>query len=132
MKTKIYYHHTDCGGVVYYATYLSFLEEARTEFLAACGIDIPELMVKKMYFVVSRQEVDYRSPAVYGDELEVSTKLAGLSAVRIELRHEIRNQNTKLVLEAKTICALIGADFRPIAIPAGMKEKLNPCLTAKK
>ena len=33
MEKKIYYHDTDAGGVVYYANYLKYLEEARTEFL---------------------------------------------------------------------------------------------------
>ena len=132
MKTRIYYHHTDCGGVVYYATYLTFLEEARTEFLAARGIDIPELMGKNTFFVVSRQEVDYRSPAKYGDDLEVTTELAGFSAVRIDLRHEIYNQKKTLICQARTVCALIGADFRPMAIPKEIKEKLQSCLTGKK
>ena len=43
MKKKIYYHDTDCGGVVYYSNYLKFLEEARTEFFAAKGLSIKEL-----------------------------------------------------------------------------------------
>lgn len=38
MKIKIYYHHTDCGGVVYYAKYLEFLEEARSKFFEDKGI----------------------------------------------------------------------------------------------
>ena len=44
MKVKIYYHHTDSGGVVYYANYLKFLEEARTEFLEESNISIKELI----------------------------------------------------------------------------------------
>ncbi len=35
---RIYYHDTDCGGVVYYANYLKHLEEARTA-LACIGND---------------------------------------------------------------------------------------------
>jgi acyl-CoA thioester hydrolase len=60
MKFKIYYHHTDCGGVVYYANYLEFLEEARTEFFVARGILIPELIRQGRFFVVARQEIDYK------------------------------------------------------------------------
>jgi len=37
LKRKIYYHDTDAGGVVYYARYLEFLEDGRTEFLASRG-----------------------------------------------------------------------------------------------
>src|SRR5512137_2559004 len=117
MKTRIYYHHTDCGGVVYYATYLAFLEEARTEFLCGCGVDVGLLMSQGTYFVVSRQEIDYRSPAFYGDEVEVRTELTGLSAVRIELSFRILNQREKLIAEGKTVCVMVNKDFKPTAIP---------------
>jgi len=43
MKIKIYYHHTDCGGLVYYGTYLEFLEEARTELMEQKGVALKEL-----------------------------------------------------------------------------------------
>ncbi len=47
MEKRIYYHDTDCGGVVYYANYLKFLEEARTEFLEKRGVLIKELLKMK-------------------------------------------------------------------------------------
>ncbi|MFH1352760.1 MAG: hotdog domain-containing protein [bacterium] len=41
MEIKVYYQDTDCGGVVYYANYLTYFERARTEFFAehkeTCG-----------------------------------------------------------------------------------------------
>ena len=30
MEVRIYYEDTDCGGVVYYANYLKYFEQART------------------------------------------------------------------------------------------------------
>ena len=47
MQKKIYYHDTDCGGVVYYANYLKYLEEARSEYLAQQGISIKDLAKAK-------------------------------------------------------------------------------------
>lgn len=124
MKQRIFYHHTDCGGVVYYATYLKFLEEARTIFMEERGVSVKELMAQGTFFVVSRQEMDYLAPAVYGDTVEVTTKTAEVSRARVELHHEIFNQEQKLLCRAKTVFALIGADFRPKAIPPEMKERL--------
>ena len=40
IEKKIYYHDTDCGGVVYYANYLTYFERARTEWFAEKGINI--------------------------------------------------------------------------------------------
>lgn len=123
-KARVYYHHTDAGGVVYYGNYLQFLEEARTEFLAARGILIKDLLAAGRFFVVSRQEMDYRAPARYADTLDISTSVKSVSAVRIDLFHEIRNQSGMLLSEARTVLAYIDTSFKPCAIPAGMKERL--------
>ena len=125
MKVKVYYHHTDCGGVVYYATYLEFLEEARTEFFAERGIDIKELIGKGRFFVVAHQEVDYRAPAAYGDTLEITTKLKNSSAVRINLEHLVHRGDRTVVIEARTTVAFVDAAFRPRPLPEDIIEKIN-------
>lgn len=123
IKKKIYYHHTDCGGVVYYANYLNFLEEARTEFFAEKGFSIKELGQNGTLFVVARQEVDYKSPAVYGDILEIKTKVAEMSAVKIIFENEIYNQNNQLLTKAKTILVCVDKNLKPQAIPSDIRSK---------
>jgi acyl-CoA thioester hydrolase len=125
MKAKIYHHHTDCGQVVYYATYLEFLERARTEFLAEKGIDVKELMEKGNFFVVSRQELDYKLPIRYGDIIEVKTVINGVSAVRIDLGHKIENSSGVVAVEARTILAFVDKNFKPKAMPDHLREDLT-------
>ncbi|MDD5347597.1 MAG: thioesterase family protein [Candidatus Omnitrophica bacterium] len=125
MKVRIYYHHTDCGKVVYYATYLQFLEEARTEFLKARGIDIRELIKHDRLFVVAHQEVDYRAPAGYGDILDISTKLARVRGVRLNLEHVVKREDGTVVVEAKTTLALIDRGFKPQPLPEELIQKLE-------
>ncbi len=124
MKQRIYYHHTDCGGVVYYANYLNFLEEARTEYFAQKGASIKQLADSGVMFVVARQEIDYKAPAVYGDELDVKTQTGEMSGVRIEFLHEIYNQNKRLIIKAKTILVCVDKSFKPQAIPEDLRKKL--------
>jgi len=125
MKISIYYHHTDCGGVVYYATYLKFLEEARTEFMEERGLSIKELAKQGILFVVARQEIDYKSPAFYGDMLEVEARLANVSRVKLEFEYEIRNQNQQLVSRARTILVCVDKEFKPKIIPEEIKDKIE-------
>lgn len=125
MKIKIYYHHTDCGGVVYYANYLNFLEEARTEYLAERGVFVKECAKQGTLFVVARQEIDYKLPAVYGDLLDMHTKISNVSGVRMEFDYEIKNQNNKTVCCAKTILVCIGKDFKPKSIPEEIRKKIS-------
>ena len=124
MKIRIYYHHTDCGGVVYYANYLKFLEEARTEFFESKDISIKELSEKGVLFVVARQEIDYKSPSFYGDTLAIDAKLENVGAAKIIFLNEIKNQNNKTIAQAKTTMVCIDKNFKPMPIPPDIRSKL--------
>lgn len=124
MKKRIYYHDTDCGGIVYYGNYLKFFEEARTEFFEQKGLALKKLVEEGILFVVVRQEIDYKFPGRYADELTITTKIENISLVKIEFKHEVRNQNNDLICVAKTIMACIGSDFKPKQIPEDLKNRL--------
>jgi len=123
MKIKIYYHHTDCGQVVYYAKYLEFLEEARTEFFEGKGISIKELTKQGILFVVARQEIDYKAPAFYGDTLSIDTRVTEVGRVKIDFTYEIKNQNNQIVSTARTVIVCVDCNFKPQAISEGIRKK---------
>lgn len=125
MKIKIYYHHTDAGGVVYYARYLDFLEEARTEFLFERGISVEELARQKTLFVVSRQEIDYRLPSFYGDTLFIDTRLGKIGKVSMEFECRIKNQYDKIIAEAKTVMACVDENFKLRSIPDAVRAEIT-------
>ncbi len=125
MKQKIFYHHTDCGGVVYYANYLAFLEEARTEFFAEKGYSIKELAEQGILFVVARQEIDYKFPAFYGDILEIKTSIGQVGAAKIVFEHETVNQNNQLINKAKTIMVCVDKGLSPKVIPDEVRSKIG-------
>ena len=124
MKKRIYYHDTDCGGVVYYANYLKFFEEARTEYFALKNASIKQLADSGTMFVVARQEVDYKFPAKYGDELDIQTQIGATSGVRIEFLHEIYNQDKQIIVKAKTTMVCVDKNLRPQAIPEDLRKKI--------
>jgi tol-pal system-associated acyl-CoA thioesterase len=125
MQKKIYYHDTDAGGVVYYANYLKFLEEARTEFFAQRNISIKEFIEKGILFVVSRQEIDYKFPAFYADTLSIDTRVSKVGAATIEFDYKIKNQRDRIVVEARTILACVGNNFKPKAIPDELRKWIS-------
>jgi acyl-CoA thioester hydrolase len=125
MKKTVYYHDTDCGGVVYYANYLKYFEEARTEFFAAKKLSIKELADSGTLFVVARQEIDYKAPAAYGDILEIKTSIGEIGAAKIVFLHETINQSNKLLNNAKTVLVCVGRDLKPQAIPENIRSKIS-------
>lgn len=125
MKKRIYYHDTDAGGVVYYANYLKYMEEVRTEFLETRGIFIKELAGKGILFVVAHQEIDYKAPAFYGDVLEISVKINRISAVKLEYTHEVRNQKNELICTGKAVLVCVDNQIKPQPIPEELNQKLS-------
>jgi len=112
MKVRIYYHDTDCGGVVYYANYLKYMEQARTEYLEERGMSVKKLMDQGTMFVVYHQEVDYKYPAFYNDTLEVITTVTGVSEVKTEFEYRIKNQDGRLTTRGKT--TLVSVDTKTL------------------
>jgi len=98
MLIRIYYEDTDCGGIVYYANYLKYFERARTQYLEERGLSVAWLMKEGTVFVVVHAEVDYRSPAHYGDRLRIETVVSDISAASFTFSHVIRERESQRVV----------------------------------
>jgi acyl-CoA thioester hydrolase len=124
IEKKIYYHDTDCGGVVYYANYLKHLEEARTEYLLSKGISLQEMAEKDIWFVVARVEIEYKSPARYQDTLKILTRIEKTKIATMKIFQKIMKDNT-IVVEAYTTLVCVGKDFKPKPLPEEIKKSLD-------
>jgi len=128
-KRKIYYHDTDCGGIVYYANYLKFLEEARTDFFEQLNLDVCKIAEEdEALFVVARQEIDYRLPSYYGEILDILTWIVELGKVKIVFGYEIRNKNGQKVVDAKTLMFCVDKNIKKRQIPTYVFEALKSCI----
>lgn len=124
MKKRIYYHDTDCGGVVYYANYLKYFEEARTELLRAKRIDLFSLSEKGTFFVVASVDIKYKSPARYADELEVTSNIERVKTASIDFFQQIKRDHILLV-ECRTKLVCVSSEFSPQAIPESISSLLQ-------
>jgi len=125
MKVRIYYHDTDCGGVVYYANYLKYLEEARSEYFEERGLIIKDMLKDGIGFVVARQEIDYKSPSFYGDILEVKMRVTDASLTRVNFEYDIVNDSGSLVASAKTVIVFVDKALKPKRMPEEILKKLE-------
>jgi len=116
IEKKVYYHDTDSGGVVYYANYLKFLEEAKTELCLAHGINLAEWFKKGITFAVVHVELDYKAPAQYGDILKVTAQIEKIGDSSIHFCQEIKLDHKTLV-KSRTVWACVGRDFKTQSLP---------------
>jgi acyl-CoA thioester hydrolase len=117
---RVYYEDTDSGGVVYYANYLRFMERARTEYLRKLGFEQDILKQEQgILFAVHSLTVKYKKPAVFNDELTVTSTIIALGRASLTFRQSISRSSDRTVLcEADVKVACIDAEnFSPMAMP---------------
>lgn len=116
---RVYWEHTDAGGVVYHSRYLNFLERARSDWLTAIGIRQTELRQRHgLVFVVRRMEIDFRRPARLEDELAIEVGVEHCGRARIDFVQRIFRES-ELLLEARVRAACIDVErFAPAPMPA--------------
>ena len=126
MTVKIYYEDTDCGGVVYYANYLRYMERARTEYLASRGYAVKKLMDEGTIFMVLRVEIDYRSPARYGDTIEIETWVRDMTRATMVFEHIMRDTTSgKVFVECRAKVVFVDVNAKPRRIPAEFVENVK-------
>lgn len=125
MEKQIFYHDTDAGGVVYYANYLKYMEEARTIFLDSKGLSIQKLHQQGFLYAVRKCEIAYKSPARYGDIITCETILEKISAAQMIFNQKIfLKSNHLLLVEATVYLVSLNKDFKPTPIPDNLRELL--------
>lgn len=125
-KLRMYYEDTDCGGVVYYANYLRYVERARTEFLESRGVSLKKLMDEGVYFVVAGAALKYVSPGRYGDIMVIETEVEKVGPASIVFRHSISRDNTGEKLVDVTLkLGCVGQDMKPMRLRQNIMEAVT-------
>ena len=125
MERQIFYHDTDAGGVVYYANYLKYLEEARTEYLQERGLGMRPFLARGFLYAVRTCNVSYKSPARYGDTIACSAKVEKMTGAQVFFHQRVWNTKTdQTLVEAEVVIVCLSKDFKPQPIPQDIREKL--------
>jgi acyl-CoA thioester hydrolase len=127
LAVRIYYEDTDFTGVVYHANYVRYFERGRSDFLRLAGISHSALLAREdpSAFVITRLELDFRTPARIDDALLVVTTYDRIKGARLFIRQKILRGET-LIAEAVVEAAFISLDGRPKRPPPAMVEQLTP------
>ncbi|MEO5596211.1 MAG: tol-pal system-associated acyl-CoA thioesterase [Lysobacteraceae bacterium] len=123
---RVYWEDTDAGGVVYHASYLRFLERARSEWLRHLGCSQQHLQQHEdAVFVVRAMQLEFRRPARLDDALEVDVLPTALRAASLLIRQQIRRDGEPLLDATVKVACVSAAGFRPRAVPATLAERLK-------
>lgn len=123
-RLRVRHYEMDALGHVNNAVYQHYLEQAAIEHSEHLGFGLERYRQLEGTFVMRRLEIDYRRPAVAGDELEVTTWLQEMRGSRAIRQYEIRKQGeSNLLVTAEALWVWVDLKaMRPRAIPPVILE----------
>jgi acyl-CoA thioester hydrolase len=125
LDLKVRDYECDMQGIVNNAIYQNYLEHCRHEFLLSVDIDFGRLTKEKVFLVVVRAELDYKTPLRSGDAFWIGLNLERVSPIRFDFLQDIfRYPDQKPVLSARTTGTALNEKGRPF-LPPELESLLN-------
>ncbi|HRC77348.1 MAG TPA: thioesterase family protein [Kouleothrix sp.] len=126
------YAETDAMGVVHHASYITWLEEGRTELFRALGLPYLQIEAAGYFVMLTDLHVRYLAAARYDDRVVVRTELAEVRSRQIVFAYALRHADTgAALLTARSEHVLVArATGRPARMPPAMLAIIERALRA--
>ena len=114
---QVRFRDTDAFGHVNNAVFFTYIELARVRYLIdVLGLEEP---FERMPLILARVELDFRSPIMFGENVEVETQVDRIGRSSIGMSHRLTaGADGRLVGESQSV--LVTYDYaaaRPIPVP---------------
>ena len=109
-KLRVRYGETDQMGYCYYGNYAQYFEVGRVEAMRELGMTYKGLEERGIMLPVLHFEVNYKAPAIYDDELTITTIISELSGTRLKFDYTITNQEGKQISTANTTLVFVNKE----------------------
>lgn len=126
---RVEFAETDMAGIVHFANFYRYMEEAEHAFFRSLGLNIVNKQPDGTLISWPRVAANcsFESPAFYGDEIEIRIQITHQGTKSLTLQAEFWRDEKRLAIgELKTVCCEIGPNhaIRSIEIPPQYREKL--------
>jgi acyl-CoA thioester hydrolase len=127
-RFKVREYELDSFGHVNHAVYIKYLQEAAIEASADAGYDMDWYKAAGTQWVIRKLTARYHTPALYGDELEVTTWVSDLRRVRSQREYDVRRvSDGQRVLRARHDWVYMDMSTdRPRRVPENAVENFDP------
>jgi acyl-CoA thioester hydrolase len=125
-RFRVRYAETDAMGIAHHSNYVVWLEMGRVEFLSQLGLPYREVEKRGVLLVVSGVAVKYRRPAVFDDELLMTTRVGALKSRLVRFEYAIeRVSDSALIAEGSSEHIATDIEKRAIPIPQYLRDLLE-------
>lgn len=124
-QVRVYYEHTDAGGVVYHSNYLNFMEQTRSDWLESLGHGVMTTLEKTgVMWVVKEANINYHQPARLYDELTVSCDVLQVGKVGLTITQNVYNNDQLLCSGVIKLATLNSESFTLTKMPQDLRDAL--------
>ena len=125
-QARVYYEDTDAAGVVFYASYLRYMERARTEWLRSLGFEQARLRREhNIVFAVRSQSIDYKKPGRLDDLLTITARLLKQRANMLLFQQLITREQTLLTRATVRVACLRADTLKSVPIPRALAARFG-------
>lgn len=123
ISVRVRFRDVDVIGHVNNAVYFTYMEQARTEYWMQL-FHLKDL--SQLAFIVAHAECDFKIPARFRDELEISIRTTSVRNSSFVWEYEIRNSaNGEVMATGKTIQVYYDySQQKSIPVPQDIRAKL--------
>jgi acyl-CoA thioester hydrolase len=127
---RVEFFETDMAGIVHFANFYRYMEQAEHEFFRSFGRSImePQPDGSTLGWPRVSGSCNFEAPAFYEDLLEVRIFVERIGVKSLTMRYEFRRGETRIARgQMKTVCCIFrhGEPLRSIEIPPAFSEHLQ-------
>lgn len=124
MEIKVRVNETDMLDHINHASYFTYMEEARLDFLRGLGMDVKD---ENFMIVLASATCDFIQQGYFGQSLEVQTTVKKIGTTSFTLGNDIlEKESNELIAQGEvTVVYFDKENQKPTPLPAELKEQLQ-------
>lgn len=120
-ELTVRYADTDAQAVVFFANYLTYMDEAATAHLAGIGLPYAEMLDLGVDFVYANANVSYRESIRHGEALTVDCTITRIGTTSLTT-HCVLRVGERVCAEGDLVQVCIGPDREKVRVPDRLRE----------
>ena len=125
---RVEFADTDMAGIMHFARFFAFMEEAEHEMLRSRGLSVIMMHEsKKIGFPRVAAQCEFSKPLRFEEVVDIHVSLSKIGTKALTFSCEFRRGEEVLARGSiTTCCCLVGPEgMKAVAIPAGVRAKLE-------
>lgn len=94
IKVKVRFSETDAMGVVWHGNYLKYFEDGRERMGDELGFNYFDFHQNGFVIPLVKMHLEYKAPVLFGEEIEIVTRLIHTPVAKIKYTYHIYNLTT--------------------------------------